>query len=417
MPSLSTASPNGELNGLAHIMRLAFGGDNLTHVSGQLIDRLAADPQDACALLDLSIVYQLNAQPEMALALQAEALQLQQHYRFRARGRQPQLKLLAIMGRGEVKANTPVEFLVENSNVSLELLYLDEGLPAPAQIPDHDVALVAVCQSDRNERLLHLLGQVMQHWPRPFLNAPAAIAGLARDRVSAALANIDRVVTSDAHRLSRQEVAEVAALAPELFPIIVRPVDSHGGHGLVKLDEPRAAEQFLRSFSEHEFWVAPFIDYRSCDGYYRKARVTVIDGEPFAAHLAISPQWMVHYLNADMLNNQRNRDEEAEFMETFADAFARRHATALQEIDSRLGLDYYSLDCAETQDGRLVLFEVDSGAVVHSMDPVETFPYKAPQMAKIFRAFEALLDRTAQGLPRTLAFPATVGAARLRAAA
>lgn len=402
MPSLSEARETCEINGLAHIMRLAFGGDDLSELSKQLIDRAGTNPSDAASLLDLSIISQLNAQPAFALELQGQALGLQQHYRLRSNPRQAELKLLAIMGPGEVMANTPIEFLVEDSNVALELLYLGERLPAPQRIPEHDVAFVAVCESDRNQALLRSLDEVMQHWPRPFLNRPSRIAALSRDRVSSSLAQIDGVLCSDAYRLQRHEIAEVALLAAELFPVIARPVDSHGGHGLARLSDPEAARVYLDQHADAEFYVAPFIDYQSPDGYFRKARVTVIDGEPFAAHLAISQTWMVHYLSADMSCSRKNREEEARFMASFDTAFARRHEAALRAIDQRVGLDYYSLDCAETRDGRLVVFEIDSGAVVHSMDPVATFPYKAPQMCRIFDAFRRLLFRTASDAPRTL---------------
>ena len=416
MSVLSTSCNLNELNGLAHIMRRAFGGDDLRELTDSLVARIRANLQDAPALLDLSVVYQLNAQPGLALELQMQALKIRQHYALKPhaptpyvsasqRKRKQPLKLLAIMGPGEVMANTPIEFLVEESDVALELLYLGEGVPVPREIPDHDVAFVAVCQSDENEQLLCHLEEVMQHWPRPFLNSPSAIAQLARDSVSSKLLQIEGVVTSDAHRLRRDEIAEVAEVAAELFPIIARPVNSHGGHGLAKLDDRETAHSYLKQHVDEEFFVAPFIDYRSRDGLYRKARVSVIDGQPFAAHLAVSQHWMVHYLNADMLGSERNRDEEAHFMASFETSFALRHQAALQEIDERMGLDYYSLDCAETQDGQLVVFEIDSGAVVHSMDPVHLFPYKAPQMHKIFDAFEQLLSRTARGVPRTLALP------------
>jgi hypothetical protein len=39
--------------------------------------------------------------------------------------------------------------------------------------------------------------------------------------------------------------------------------------------------------------------------------------------------------------------------------------------------------------------------IVHAMDPPELFPYKLPQMRKVFGAFEAVLRRAA--LPRPTA--------------
>ena len=380
--------------GLAQIMRKAFAGDNLATLTNELIGRIQADDSDAAAYLDLSIVMQLNAQPDVALELQSQALQLNQHYRLTSNSLRPALRLLAIMGPGEVMANTPIEFLIEESDVSLELLYLGEGLPVPAYLPDHDIAFVAVCESDQNQQLLHDLNEVMQHWPKPFINAPAAIAQLSRNDVSHNLGTIAGLTASDAHRLSRAETHELAG--SDCFPLIARPVNSHAGQGLEKLTDQADVIQFLKTQTSDEFFVAPFIDYRSSDGWFRKYRIAVIEGQPFAAHMAISQKWMVHYLNADMLQNSKNRDEEASFMHRFDSTFAVKHRVALQEIDRRIGLDYYSIDCAETTDGRLLVFELDSGAVVHSMDPIDIFPYKAPQMNRVFNAFQQMLKRRSQ---------------------
>jgi hypothetical protein len=71
----------------------------------------------------------------------------------------------------------------------------------------------------------------------------------------------------------------------------------------------------------------------------------------------------------------------------------RRHHAALSAMAGRIGLDYFLVDCAETKDGSLLIFEADNTAVVHNMDSPEVFPYKPPQMRKIFDAFVAMLER------------------------
>ena len=119
--------------------------------------------------------------------------------------------------------------------------------------------------------------------------------------------------------------------------------------------------------------------------------------------MAISQHWMVHYLNADMIHSQKNRDSEEKFIYDFDTDFATKHRVALQEIDRRIGLDYYSIDCANTREGKLLVFELDSGAVVHSMDPAEFFPYKAPQMKLVFEAFQQMLRRKAIGAQKRMA--------------
>jgi hypothetical protein len=90
------------------------------------------------------------------------------------------------------------------------------------------------------------------------------------------------------------------------------------------------------------------------------------------------------------------RLEEQIFLRSFDIAFARRHATALNGISDRIGLDYFTVDCAETKNGSLLIFEADNVAIVHDMDPSDIFPYKAPQMQRVFDAFAAMLDRRAR---------------------
>ena len=45
--------------------------------------------------------------------------------------------------------------------------------------------------------------------------------------------------------------------------------------------------------------------------------------------------------------------------------------------------------------GRLLVFEADAAAVIHLMDPQDMFPYKQPQMRKVFAAFDAMLRQRA----------------------
>jgi len=381
--------------GLAQIMREAFAGSDLSQLTQRLVQRISQDSRDSAALLDLCVVKQLQGQPAAALQLQWEALQQHQHYRLSTNVARPALRVLAVMGPGEVMANTPIEFLLEKSDIALELLYVGAGLPPVHDIPPHDVAFVAVCESDANQVLLQQLHSVMTYWPHPHLNAPLQIAQVARDGLSGLLADIPGTHIVCSQRVSRAELEEPDAAALS-YPSIIRPANSHAGHGLSRIEHASDLHSYLQAQPEAEFSVAPFVEYRTAeDGLYRKYRVAQIAGQAYPAHMAISPRWMVHYLNADMLDNAAHRAAEQRFMDRFDWEFGQRHASALAAIDRRLGLDYYSIDCGETPDGQLLVFEVDSGAVVHSMDPVDRFPYKPPHMQRLFSAFQALLKRTA----------------------
>jgi hypothetical protein len=97
-----------------------------------------------------------------------------------------------------------------------------------------------------------------------------------------------------------------------------------------------------------------------------------------------------------MAFSDEKRAEEATFMRGFDEMFAVRHRHALAAMAERVGLDYFTVDCAVNKRGELLIFEADNTAVVHNMDSAEVFPYKAPQMNKIFDAFAAMLSRHAK---------------------
>jgi glutathione synthase/RimK-type ligase-like ATP-grasp enzyme len=270
-------------------------------------------------------------------------------------------------------------------------------------VPDHDVLFVAIAQSDANVPLLRDVSQMLAGWPRPVVNRPEQIAHLSRDGAHAKLDGTTgtlmprtvRVARATAEQLAAGGLAVQALLPGAAFPLIVRPLDSHAGTDLHKVDDAPALAAYLAGQPSGEFYLAPFVDYSGPDGQFRKYRIVLIEGKPFICHLAISSHWMVHYLNAGMDDSAAKRAEEAAGMAGFDEGFARRHAAALAEIDARIGLPYLGIDCAETRDGRLLIFEVDNAMVVHAMDDPGKYPYKRPVMDKVFGAFEAMLHRAA----------------------
>jgi glutathione synthase/RimK-type ligase-like ATP-grasp enzyme len=395
------------LIGAAPLIRRAFNGEDLRPLGAQLLERVQSNPGDAHACLDLSIVLLLIGRHDDALAVQAEAIAMQPLYLLPAAHAEPGLRLLVIMGPGDLMANTPIEFLVEDSDVELQLLYLTADGPLPESVPDHDVMLVGVGESDANQPLLALLGEVVAHWPRPVINHPRGIALLSRDGVCAALRGVAGLDVPVTLRVERAELTELATgvrtietfLPDGGFPVIVRPRGSHAGTDLERLAGPAELAAYLERVGGDAFFLARFVDYRSADGLFRKYRVALIEGRPYLCHFAISQHWMIHYLNAGMTESAAKRAEEAACMAGFDDGLARRHAQALAAIAQRLGLAYLGIDCAETPAGELLIFEIDNAMVVHAMDSEELFPYKKPAMRKVFAAFRRMLEDARTAAP------------------
>lgn len=392
------------LIGLAQLMRMAVSGVDLGPLGSQLIARAGADPRtaNANALMDLSTVLQLRGDRELAMDIQSQALAIQQLYSppcgLVDRGAAV-LKLLAIMGPGDLMSNSPIEFLLEDADVALDIVYVSHDLDLPEVLPEHDVLFIAIAESKENVPLLNKIETAIDSWPRPVLNRPARIACLSRDNNCALLKSVPGVDMPTTVMISRQGLQQISlgellltsVLDDGDFPIIVRPVDSHAGKGLEKLADADAIADYLHGATNSEFYVSRFVDYRGLDGQFRKYRVVLIEGRPFVCHMGISAHWMIHYLNAGMADDAGKRDEEARFMTDFDTHFALRHAEAFRAIYERVGLNYVGIDCAETADGKLLIFEVDSCMIVHAVDSVDIFPYKQPQMQKVFSAFRQML--------------------------
>jgi hypothetical protein len=312
--------------------------------------------------------------------------------------------VLALAADIDMGGNTPIEFLLEGSDIELLTLYVTKDKGLPETLPEHDVAIVVASDSEECREALAMIEKAALRWPRPLLNRPELIGNLDRDKLYRLLADIpglDIPVTSNATRAQLTALSEgriaCAEISGELhFPMIVRPRGTHAGVGLAKIDDAAALAAYLVERQEQDFFVARFVNYASPDGLFRKIRLTMVDGKPYACHMAIADRWDIWYLNAYMAFSEEKRAEEAIFMQDFDNAFAARHKNALDEMSRRVGLDYFIVDCAENQNGELLVFEADNTAVVHNMDSPVVFPYKPPQMRKIFAAFTAMLLRHAK---------------------
>jgi len=385
----------------ARLFKQAFDGHDLKPLRAQLLARVEGDPLDAAALMDLSVIEQLLGNQAEGLRHQAQALRIQRLYRP-SRPTPPQaLRVLALMAPGDLGNNTPIEFLLDGSDVALQILYVVPGQPLPNPLPEHDIAIATPCDSDQNRAVLREIQRLIPGWPCAVLNQPDRIMRSARERMHSPLGAVPEMLMPATVRLNRAALEQIGHgsraaadfLSGAAFPLIVRPVDSHAGRSLAKLDEPSSIADYLASQQEPEFFLSRFVDYRSTDGLFRKYRVMWVDGRVYPVHMAISEGWKVWYYNAGMANSEAKREEEARFMAEFDNSFARRHARALETIAERFGLEYFGIDCAELPDGRLLVFEGGVDLAAHDMDRPDVYPYKSAHMQKLFAAFREMLNR------------------------
>jgi hypothetical protein len=392
--------------GMARLAKMAFDGKDLRPLWRELIAKLYAGTVEAGEGFDLSLIAQLLGDKQAGLSIQQEVLKSHRLYRSPCASGNPRLRVLALAAPTDMGSNTPIEFLLEDSGIELMVLYVVPGFELPVPLPDHDVAIVIASDSEDCRDALRKIDAAAPRWPRPLLNPPALVGSLDRDKLHRLLAGIEGLVIPATLVVTRERLSDVtrstdllADIAADLaFPVIVRPRGSHAGNGLARIDDGAALSRYLDEHAGDLFFISRFVDYASADGLFRKYRVVFVDGRAYACHMAIAERWDIWYLNAGMAESAAKRLEEETFMRTFDIGFGRRHQSALEAMAGRIGLDYFTVDCAETHDGSLLIFEADNTAVVHNMDSPDLFPYKPPQMRKVFDAFAAMLERRAARL-------------------
>jgi hypothetical protein len=390
--------------GFARLTTMAFRGTDLRPLRDELMSKVAAGTAGAGDGLDLSLITQLLGDKQTGIAIQGEVLAFHQLFRSPCSAEKPKLRVLALAAAIDMGGNTPIEFLLEESGIELLTLYIIPGIELPAPLPDHDAAIVIASDSEECRDALGIIDRMAARWPRPMLNLPRMVCNLDRDKLYRLLGGIKGLDIPRTACVTRAQLSELVrsgltlteAAAELQFPIIVRPRGSHAGVGLAKVDDRAAIGRYLAERAEQEFFVSRYVDYASDDGLFRKYRIVVVDGRPYACHMAIADRWDIWYLNADMAFSESKRREEEDFIRTFDSGFAVRHQSALAAMIDRIGLDYFTIDCAENKREELLIFEADNTAVVHNMDLPEVFPYKPPQMRAIFQAFAAMLYRRAR---------------------
>jgi len=363
-------------------------------VAGAIVEHRAAlaAEESVASHMALYELLQMTGAREEALAHQLSALRVQRLFSYYAA--KPQRTVLCLCAPGDWQTNIPVDFLFDRETTTVHKLYLvDEQHTISDVVPTYDVVWNTIAESPEAVQYLAFANHFMHGQQKPALNMPAYVIGTARPLLPTTLADTGARV-APVSIVDRRTLRNAAVPFP--FPLIARPLGSHAGHGLERLDSADACEAYTTRHPADRYFVSTFVDYASEDGYFRKYRLVFVDGVPYPVHLAISPNWMIHYYNAPMAEHQWMRDEEAAFLEDPRGAFDETRFKVLVAIGKAVGLEYFGIDCSIDPQGNVIVFEADAAMLVHTSDPVDLYPYKQQYVPRIYRAVEQMLDRRRQ---------------------
>jgi tetratricopeptide (TPR) repeat protein len=345
---------------------------------------LALDPRLVCAHQNLSAILAIT-DPAAARAHRHAAYRRQQVFIVPAG--KPERRVLVLTAADA--ANVPLQHLMPRERTTLIQWYVEYATEDQDRaLPPFDLVFNAIGDADLAPAIKPPVARLLRERAGQVLNDPARVALTRRCDVAGLLAGIPGVVVPQAirHDGAGESLAEAMTAAAMQLPVLVRPLGSHGGEGVRRIDTAEALAELPRTAS----YLTQFVDYASGDGWYRKYRVIFVDGRPYPYHLAISRDWLVHYWTAGMQQDAARREEERRFLADPAAAIGSSAMTALGLIGTRLGLDYAGIDFGILRDGAVVVFEANATMLVHP-ERDACFAYREAAVARIQAAFDALL--------------------------
>jgi glutathione synthase/RimK-type ligase-like ATP-grasp enzyme len=265
-----------------------------------------------------------------------------------------------------------------------------------------DVIFNSMADADLNASALLVAISALGGAATPIVNDPRHVVRTRRDIVARMLANIDGLTVPKTVRvLPGESASKLAAEQGMRYPLLLRGAGSHTGVGLQRLDTPAELDQAVAARGTSlTFYLTEFVDCRGPDGLYRKMRLMVCGETLLMRHHLFSPEWVI---NSAAQAFMEDRPDLLEF-ERLAAADPMRvlspaGAEALARIKSRVGLDYFGIDCAQLSDGRLVIFEVNA---VMNMLPASRHrirgPFTVAAIGRIAQDLNALLAHRARKL-------------------
>jgi len=353
---------------------------------------LAIEPDLAIAHQNLAAVLDALDRPDDAQHHRTRAYTLQRVY-VEAADRAPRRVLILCAGR--TSGNVPFDTLLP-VQTSHRIKYAIDcaNEVEDFQLPRYDLVFNAIGEPDVAQPLLSRLETFARRCGRPLLNRPAAVMQTRRDVLPELLADLDDVLSAPCMRIDRPPVSR-DELALQIdrgrvgFPLLLRPLAKHGGEGVSlhrSIDTLWPDVQALNA----PCYLTMFRNYRSADGHFRKYRSILIDRKPYPYHLAIGPEWMVHYFSAGMTSQTWKLEEERRFLEDPHGSLGERAMHALEAIGAKLDLDYAGIDYTLLDDGRVLVFEANATMLVHREVAGGMLAHKNVFVERIVEAFEQM---------------------------
>ncbi len=301
---------------------------------------------------------------------------------------EPVTVLLLTSGR---RGDVPIRHLLDDK-VFQTFVVLPNVYDPDVPLPKHQAVFNAIGDADLCGQALDRAVALLDRTFAPVINAPAAVLGTGRAANARRLAEIPGVIAPRIANFARESLSAEALERRGLrFPLLLRAPGFHNGRHFVLVETADGLGAALDELPGEELAAIEFLDARGRDGGFRKYRVMMIAGRLYPLHLAISSNWKIHYVTADMAENPAHRAEEARFLEDMPGVLGARAMTALAEIQSTLGLDYAGIDFGLSAQGDLLLFEANATMTILPPDQDRRWDYRRAAIQRVEEAVRRMV--------------------------
>jgi hypothetical protein len=305
---------------------------------------------------------------------------------------EPVSLLLLTSGR---RGDVPIRHLLDDK-IFRTFVVLPNVYDPDAPLPEHQVVFNAIGDADICKLALDRAVTLMDRTFAPVINAPAAVLGTGRAANARRLGQLPGVEAPLMANFPREALTAPGASRTLArrgfeFPLLLRAPGFHNGQHFILVESAGQLPTALAELPGDEITVIQYLDTRGADGRHRKYRVMMIGGWLYPLHLAISPNWKIHYVTADMADNAEHRAEEAHFLENMPGVLGPRAMAALAEIQNVLGLDYAGVDFSLNAAGDVLLFEANATMTVLPPEQDRRWDYRREAVRRIEDAVRKML--------------------------
>jgi hypothetical protein len=292
--------------------------------------------------------------------------------------------LMLVSARG---GNIPTQLWVDDRCFAMNVIYTEFYDPR-TPLPHHVLVVNAIGDADLCEVALARAEELLVHSSAPVINRPARVQGTGRAEIARRLAKLPGVITPKIDTLQPTAILEAQDLC---FPLLLRRRGFHTGEHFMYVANRDGLAEAVASLAGAELLMISYLDARDAQGMSRKYRVMFVDGVAYPLHLAISPDWKVHYFSSRMAQNASFREEERRFLEDMPAALGATAMLALAGICAALDLDYAGIDFALAPDGSVLLFEANATMVVFPPGPDPMWDYRRGAIDNVLQAAARML--------------------------